>query len=346
MFKREQDIRGTIFVFPYRGQGTRMFHTFFCSPLRIVGVNSHGAITFDEVVPPNRFVRIPRARIVLELSPNEEVDVEDVVQQALIRSIIPMWPWGAYYEAIDEGPEPEEDSLIKLFATVIKLARRDLKRAIETNAWIDRVHAAVSGAYLLTAPETPDLVRREARQRLDEIGINAEDAAEAFFAEIYGETQWLRGFTQCLKCGNGATWRQVIERKPTRLSDWRYLRPENYVPICRACARYRFKDDEKTRKALAYLVWGERFAALNRWHEASQKGILPEDWDKEEYPLWPPQFGGQTWEEGSGHRSHASPDECKTYWESLPLREEHRRLVGRILRARRGVSFDEITKIA
>jgi hypothetical protein len=43
------------------------------------------------------------------------------------------------------------------------------------------------------------------------------------------------------------------------------------------------------------------------WHAAREQDRLVEDWDLETHPLWPSDFGGATWETGSGSKAHAEP---------------------------------------
>ena len=85
---------------------------------------------------------------------------------------------------------------------------------------------------------------------------------------------------------------------------WRLVRPENAVPLCRDCARkLHFGKREQVRHDLVWGLWGPRFEALERWYWAVRgEGAyrLPKNWDKETYPLWPREFGGQSWQTGSG----------------------------------------------
>jgi hypothetical protein len=57
---------------------------------------------------------------------------------------------------------------------------------------------------------------------------------------------------------------------------------------------------------LAWGLWGRRFEALWQWHKATQENCSL-DWDQYAYPLWPKEFGGDTWETGSGALKDAEP---------------------------------------
>jgi hypothetical protein len=57
---------------------------------------------------------------------------------------------------------------------------------------------------------------------------------------------------------------------------------------------------------LAWGLWGPRFEAFWSWHKAMQDNCLPA-WDQYAYPLWPQEFGGNTWETGSGSLQFAEP---------------------------------------
>jgi hypothetical protein len=97
---------------------------------------------------------------------------------------------------------------------------------------------------------------------------------------------------------------------------WRLERPENAVPLCRDCAEtIRFATDEQIRRDLVWALWGARFDALERWYNAVQKldGYrLPKDWLREQFPLWPKEFGGNDWASGSGAAKHCGPREPQT----------------------------------
>lgn len=80
-------LEGRVLVFPYRQAGKRLFHTFFCPPLHIVALNDEMNVSFDRVVPPNRFVCIPHAKIVVEADPHTPIDLD------VVRTIAQMFPY-------------------------------------------------------------------------------------------------------------------------------------------------------------------------------------------------------------------------------------------------------------
>jgi len=156
-----------------------------------------------------------------------------------------------------------------------------------------------SGAIPLSA----DVVKYE-KQYADEL-LAASHAAAPTWKDVLPPT--------CLGCGNGGSWRPVIsgEKSLPVEKSWRLLRPENNIPLCSCCAkRFKLSKNPNIRFELARSFWGARFQALNRWYLAEVHGgkDLPGDWDKNEYPLWPKSFGGNTWETGSGALQHVAPN--------------------------------------
>ena len=107
----------------------------------------------------------------------------------------------------------------------------------------------------------------------------------------------------CIRCGRGASWRFAL-KVPQDMPDefaWRLSRPENAVPLCRRCEQVvKFSKREDNRYDLVWGLWGPRFEALHRWRLAVEANALPESWSREDYPLWPEEYGGQSWKEGSG----------------------------------------------
>jgi len=114
----------------------------------------------------------------------------------------------------------------------------------------------------------------------------------------------------CVRCGENASWRfalKVPEGMPEEYA-WRLSRPENAVPLCRRCeCVVKFKKQEGTRYDLVWGLWGPRFEALHRWYLAVMNNNLPESWSREDYPLWPEEYGGRSWREGSGSYVYCSP---------------------------------------
>lgn len=72
MFKKPHQV-GEI-VFRYRRSRSRLFHTFFCPPLRIRAFEASGRKVFDRVIPPGRVVKLPPCVLVIETSAQEVAD--------------------------------------------------------------------------------------------------------------------------------------------------------------------------------------------------------------------------------------------------------------------------------
>jgi len=70
-------------IFGYPFAASRLFHTFFCPPLRIAAYAAKGTVhdlekVFDRLVPPWRFVRIPKALYIVEVNPGNDLPEESV----------------------------------------------------------------------------------------------------------------------------------------------------------------------------------------------------------------------------------------------------------------------------
>ncbi len=71
-------------IFGYPLAAPKLFHTFFCPPLRIAAYRVRAAHddglekVFDRVVLPWRFVRIPKALFVVEVNPGDDLPEEAV----------------------------------------------------------------------------------------------------------------------------------------------------------------------------------------------------------------------------------------------------------------------------
>jgi uncharacterized membrane protein (UPF0127 family) len=63
----------TVLLFCYPNPAPRLFHTFFCPPLRIVALNDSGLILFDQVRPPGQLIRLPTSRLIIEADPVQEL---------------------------------------------------------------------------------------------------------------------------------------------------------------------------------------------------------------------------------------------------------------------------------
>jgi hypothetical protein len=134
-------------------------------------------------------------------------------------------------------------------------------------------------------------------------------AGQAWKAEeMEGETSRIQG---CLRCGIRCRWLPVLtlpEDTPAEMT-WRLGRPENHIPVCKKCRKDLGlgKEDKSKDIDLAWSLWAARFEGLWQWYLAEKGDRLPKDWDREEYPLWPKEYGGAAWETGSGHLLHCAP---------------------------------------
>ena len=200
-------------------------------------------------------------------------------------------------------PDSSPDSIPHLFWGGLRGAIRALSRDGA------RPLAARLGELLRELPETlPEpgwaRARDAACAALD--GLDPDEAVAGWRGLALFEwerggpwTRWeeFRGFP-CVVCGSPGGWAGVFSTRARRgvpaAMAWRLRRPEAFIPLCDRCRKRKID-----RHALAESVWGPRFAALARWLEAVRAGRLPPDWDRRRFPLWPPEYGGRTWEEGS-----------------------------------------------
>jgi hypothetical protein len=312
MFHKSLGDTGLAFLYPIAA--SRLFHTFFCPPLRLMALSEEGEIIFNQVIAAQRFVRLPPTRLVLETDPAAALPPLGDLRALLERSTgVPSAAW-------DEYTSPD-----RLLDRVLEQAVADMRRAYEAHqrsgpvrpevlrarfapwergdlctaaimildrAAIDSIpHSAVSFSYQILQVERPHL----------------EELAAASLA---GQP-WRMDFPQeCLRCGKAASWRRALTPPPELSVEltWRYERPENAVPLCKHCAyRLGWSKRDGLRIDLAWGLWGPRFESFWMWHSAPEQGAFPRDWDRETHPLWPPQFGGDGWETGSGAKEHAEP---------------------------------------
>jgi len=302
----------TILIFIYPHAAPRLFHTFFCSPLHILAMNGDGEVVFDQVVSPNRFIQIPASRIIIESDPDIEL------------------PPPGDFCTLDQGVTPsrgawdESTSLGGLFFALMAQAVADIRRVNEVHyrsgsvrpeilrekfaPW-ERGQIVGSAGFILSNVDVYQLPQNAVSLSKQLLHIEQSQMAELLAASVAG-IPWKGDFSNaCLRCGKGGSWRPAI-LSPSDIPDlsWRYERPENAVPLCHKCAaRLNWNRQEDVRIDLAWGLWGLRFEAFWKWHTATTKNDLPADWDRLDYPLWPAQFGGQTWESGSGAEMHADP---------------------------------------
>lgn len=308
MFMR--DLKEDVLAFIYPTHAPRTFHTFFCPPLRIVAISSQGCILFDEVITKWRFVKLPACQYVIETGPRVEY-------RPFVSTILKVAPDLPQEGALEAGARL--DSL--LFALLAE-AVADLRRIREAHqgavrpevqrkkfeVW-ERGQIVSSAGFLLDFSRSWNLP--SGAVRLSHAVLEAEEPyLEELVAASAAGIPWRHVFPNaCLRCGKPGSWRSILQSSPHALVEqtWRYQRPENAVPLCHHCT----ETLELLRRAdlqydLAWGLWGPRFEAFLGWHKASKAGRLL-DWDTCTHPLWPPEFGGETWETGSGSLKHAEP---------------------------------------
>ncbi len=315
-----------VFVFPYPSKVRRLYWTVFCPPLRIVALakkDAQGAeIVFDQVVQPWRFVSLPKTDMVVEMAPDMQMD------DALVREILA--ETGKQPHQQMGGVDPNtgvQDLIFALLASAVADVRR-VKAACKIDGfgevdpeiiqrrfspW-ERGNILASAGFILDYSVPARISIPEGALFLSEQMVELEhEFQDELLAAAVAGAPWKREFSSdCLGCGKNGTWRFVLPSYGLSPElTWRLARPENAVPLCRSCARrLRFGSDEKARHDLVWSLWGPRFEALDRWYQAVRsEGAfrLPKNWGREIYPLWPREFGGETWQTGSGALWCAEP---------------------------------------
>jgi hypothetical protein len=308
MFCRNLDTAILAFIYP--NDSVRIFHTLFCPPLRIVALDAGGQVLFDEVISKWRLVQLPVCRYVIETDP--KVDYRPYVNTIL--SISPDLPQGGAMDA-----SIRMDSL--LFA-LLSEAVADIRRIREAHqgevkpeiqrkkfeAW-ERGQIVSSAGFLLDFSRAWTLPDGAVKLSYRVLQIEEPYLDELVAASIAG-IPWRHEFPNaCLRCGKPGSWRPILSPAPGAPVEitWRYQRPENAVPICHHCTEtLNLLRSESSQIDLVWGLWGPRFEAFWQWHRALKNNHLPE-WDQCTHPLWPREFGGTTWESGSGALKDAVP---------------------------------------
>ncbi len=312
MFWKRLGNTGLAFLYPFAA--SRLFHTFFCPPLRLTVLSEQGEIVFNRVMPPCRFVRLPVTRLILETDPAASLPpLEDL--RALLKI-----PLGVPPASWDETISPD-----RLVDKVLEQAVADMRRAYEVHQRSGPVRSEVLRARfapwergdlctaaitILDGAENYSLPRSAISFSYQILQVEKPHLEELAAASLAGQP-WKADFPQeCLRCGKAASWRQALAIPPGQAVEmaWRYERPENAVPLCKRCAyRLDWSRRESLRIDLAWGLWGPRFEAFRMWHSAREQVRFLGDWDRETHPLWPSQFGGDAWETGSGAKAQADP---------------------------------------
>ncbi len=305
-----RNLNEDILAFVYPKDEARTFHTFFCPPIRMVALSADGGVLFDEVISKWRFVKLPACRYVIETGP--KVDYRPYVNTII--SISPDLPQSGTMDA-----SIRMDSL--LFALLAE-AVADIRRIREAHpgevrseiqrkkfeAW-ERGQIVSSAGFLLDFSRAWSLPSGAVKLSYSVLRVEEPYLDELVAASVAG-IPWRHEFPNaCMRCGKPGSWRPILNTSgdaPVEIA-WRYQRPENAIPICHHCTEtLDLLRNESMQIDLAWGLWGQRFEAFWRWHRSMQNHDLPE-WDQYAFPLWPREYGGATWEEGSGALSHAEP---------------------------------------
>jgi hypothetical protein len=305
-----QNLNEDILAFVYPTDEARIFHTFFCPPLRIVALSAEGQVLFDEVISKWRWVKLPACRYVIETGP--KVDYRPFVNTIL--SISPDLPQSGALDA-----SIRMDSL--LFALLAE-AVADIRRIREAHpgevrpeiqrrkfeAW-ERGQIVSSAGFLLDFSRAWNLPDGAVKLSYSVLQVEEPYLDELVAASIAG-IPWRHEFPNaCMRCGKPGSWRPILNPPPDAPVEitWRYQRPENAIPICHHCTEtLGLLRSEPLQLDLVWGLWGPRFEAFWAWHRGMKNNHLPK-WDSYAFPLWPPEFGGATWESGSGSLKHAEP---------------------------------------
>lgn len=299
-----------ILAFVYPTDAARTFHTFFCSPLRIIALSADGEVLFDQIVPPWKFVKLPECRYVIETGP--KVDYRPYVNTILSTS--PDLPQSGAMDA-----SIRMDSLLfALLAEAVADIRRireahqgEVKSEIQRRkfeAW-ERGQIVSSAGFLLDFSRAWNLPDGAVKLSYSVLQIEEPYLDQLVAASVAG-IPWRHEFpNDCMRCGKPGSWRPILNSPPDAPVEivWRYQRPENAIPICHHCTEtLDLLRSEALQLDLVWGLWGPRFEAFWQWHRAMKNNHLP-NWDQYAFPLWPCEFGGTTWESGSGALSYAEP---------------------------------------
>ena len=329
-----------ILAFVYPIPAPRLYFTHFCPPLRIVAIDvSKRKAVYDQVIKPFSFVCLPNTQLVLEMDPG--VDYRDDLENILAR--------------IDQKARKAMggiDAELSVHQLIFGLFADSLAeiRSVKATCVVDgEIHPAtlksrfspyergkIVGAAGFVIDYHPTIswsIPEGAIELSEEIMQVEKDYHDELVAASVAGIPWRRMFDcNCIRCSRRASWRFMLpipSGMPVEVS-WRLQRPENAIPICRVCAdSMRFSEREEIRRELVSSLWGPRFDALERWYFAVQNlnGYrLPQNWVKEDFPLWPEAFGGNTWSTGSGAAQYCEPREPNKVKRTI---KQRRTLVGR-----------------
>ncbi len=306
-----ETLNETVLAFIYPTDGARTFHTFFCPPMRIVALSAEGQVLFDEVIVKWKWIRLPTCRYVIETGPK-------VDYRPFMNTILSLSPELPQYGAIDAST-----SIDHLLFSLLAEAVADMRRIREAHqdevnpeiqrqkfaAW-ERGQIVSSAGFLLDFSDTWDLPNGAVH-----LSYSVLKAEEPYLDEIVAASvagiPWRHEFPNiCMRCGKPASWRPILAPQgnaPVEIL-WRYQRPENAIPICHHCTEtLNLLRESSLQLDMVWGLWGPRFEALWQWHRAIRTKRLPDQWDMFVHPLWPQEYGGVTWQTGSGALACAEP---------------------------------------
>lgn len=334
------------FVYPFACE--RIFHTWFCPRLRILCFDGTGRLSYNRLIEPWQWVRLPETRLVLELDP--ESDNHNLVEEIERQGIDEWISKYAHTESLpDTGGTITEDPYGELLLGLIgdSMAQlRSVKNMTMGKARTPEIlqnlppwrRGQILSAALFVLDFAGDLPYRIPPTALQLSKSLVESADEKTQTELLAASiagmPWEFNDANCFRCGRKGVWRiwrQVIKpsAKIPKSAQWRFARPENYVPICWNCIEVVPFEDTDLAIAFGYAYWGCRFEAFHRWSENAESSRLPRDWDLEDFPLWPEGYGGNTWATGSGGILYCEPRLGK-----VQRRREHIQILERALEYR------------
>ncbi len=305
----------TVLAFVYPHPAPRKFHTFFCPPLHIQAFDHDGHVIFAKVVRTGGFVSLPATCLVVESDPEIDLPLAELSEIARSTSKLAPQTWSGTWD--------RDASLDRLLFILLATAVMDLRRLKDFIPGkltlegirqqfdvLERGQLTNSAAYIASYEGCYSIPRGAISLSKDLLETEKPFLAELHAASVAGHPWQGEIPGSCARCDKNCTWRQVIEipKRCPKESRWRYGRPENHIPLCRKCIGImHWRTNPDLRASLAKLLWWERFEAFQQWHEAYMNKTLPVGWDRLQYPLWPPEYGGKTWEAGSGAADHSTP---------------------------------------
>lgn len=323
---RHAPLGNVILAFIYPVAARRVSSTFFCPALRIVALDEKKqAAVFDEVVQPSQFIVLPVTRLVLQMDPGiDYLDQLPTIFEQMNGEI-------ESGRGEIESEVSASGLVFALFADALADLRR-VKSVCIVNGEVDPTklqkkfapweRGQIVGSAGFVVDYTTSVTWRipdGAVELSHDILQIEKDYHDELMAASAAGTPWQREISnKCIRCEKGGSWRFVLPHPSGLVPEisWRLERPENAVPLCRDCAEtLKFAADEQVRRDLVSAVWGARFDALERWYHAAQNldGYrFPKDWLREQFPLWPKEFGGNDWASGSGAVKHCSVREPQT----------------------------------